>query len=490
MNREKLEMLARAKLEQKKRECEKSFYSFLVYFWDVIIAEPIVENWHLKFLCDELQKAVEKVLAGVPQKDIIVNIPPGTTKSTICSVVLPAWAWVAAPHLKFITGSYSAVLANGMAVKSRDILKSDKFNRLWPEHIVFKEDMDTKTEYWNTKTGGRRTCSTDGTITGFHAHIILIDDPLNPKMAASEVKKKTANDWLDSTLSTRKIDKKSTLTVLIMQRLADDDCTGHLLAKKGKPINHICIPGELKTMDNVRPVELKKFYKNGVMDSGRMGPDVLESLRIDLGGKGYAGQILQHPAAAEGTIFKREWWKWYHELPQTPVIRRVQSWDTAFVKGKEGAENGMVAGSQYETGLYLTNVFHKGLEFPQLDAQIRIEAARQPAPHAVLIENKASGISEIQVLKQQTQIPVIPIQPEGDKISRAHSTTPFVEAGNVWLPYDAPWVAEFVEIMAGFPDIKLKDVPDAFTQLISWLILQPLGKPMIKSRRVKHRNRG
>jgi len=488
MNRQKLELLALARMEKTRRECENSFYAFLVFFWDIVIAEPMVSNWHIKFLCDELQIALKKVLSGIPQPDIIVNIPPGTTKSTICSVFLPAWGWVIAPHLRFITGSYSGPLANSMAVKSRDILKSDRFNRLWPGKIKMKEDMDTKTEYWNTHTGGRRTCSTDGTITGFHAHCILIDDPLNPKMAASEIKKKTANNWLDSTLSTRKIDKSTTLTVLIMQRLADDDCTGHLLAKKQKPINHICIPGEIKTMDNVRPRKLKKYYKKGIMDTQRMGPEVLEGLRVDLGGKQYAGQILQHPAAAEGTIFKREWWSWYDELPQSRCIRRIHSWDTGFVKGKEDADTGAIFAAQFDNGLYITGVFHEQLEFPQLDNQIRIEGNRDK-PHAVLIENKASGISLIQVLQQQTQVPVVPIQPVGDKVARAHASTPYLEAGNVYLPRNAPWVAEFLDIMGGFPDVKKKDMPDAFSQLINWLILQPIGKPMVKSKKIKAKSR-
>lgn len=134
--------------------CRGSFFEFVKEFWSIIIPEDPVYNWHIKFLCDSLQETVFRVKKRLPKLyDEIINIPPGTTKSTICTVMLPAWAWTVDPTLRIVTGSYSASLSTDHAVKSRDIIKSEKYRRLFPE-VEIKKDQDNKTHYKNTG-GGR-----------------------------------------------------------------------------------------------------------------------------------------------------------------------------------------------------------------------------------------------------------------------------------------------------------------------------------------------
>lgn len=459
-------------IDLKREELENSFYAFIRFFWSVVCKDEYRDNWHIHYISDILQNIAIRVVNREPceHEYVVINVPPGSTKSIICSVMFPAWCWVKDETLRFITGTYEKSLATDFNVMSRNILKSDDFKMLWGDKIEFSADDDGKTGYSNIKGGGRKIASVGGSIVGRHAHIIIIDDPLNPQEIASDPVKKAAINWFDGTLSMRKVDKAITPTILIMQRLAEDDPSGHILSKY-KNVFHIRIPGEMTDLDNVEPKLLEKHYKNGLFDETRFPRNILDSAREMLGGRGYSNQILQHPAAAEGTIWKREWWGFYDNFPEsTPCRRIIHSWDTDF--GKKAADSGGVFAREYDTGLYLTHIYAQSLEFPQLDDEIRRQVDQHGA-HAVLIEDKASGQSEIQVLQQQTKIPVVAIKPIADKVSRAYAATPYVENGRIFLPRNASWVKSFIDMMAGFPDIKKKDVADAFSQMVNWVILNP-----------------
>jgi predicted phage terminase large subunit-like protein len=191
---------------------------------------------------------------------------------------------------------------------------------------------------------------------------------------------------------------------------------------------------------------------------------------------------LQFPAAAEGTIWRRHWWGWYDKFPEDELIRNIHSWDTAY--GKKQATSAGIFAKHYPLGLFLTGYKDEDWDFTEMDKGIRDQYADDPC-HACLIENKASGISELQVLYNTTSIPIVAIDPCADKVSRAYAATPYVESGRVFLPKYAPWTKSFVDTMAGFPDIKRKDIPDAFSQLINWVMMQSTEPGKLTSRKVK-----
>lgn len=462
-------------LSIKRDKCHDSLYEFLKYFWPVVEKEKLIDNWHIKYLCDEIQKAAMRVIRRERKLyDICINVPPGTSKSTIVSVMLPAWGWVQDATLRFITGSFEESLATHLAVKTRDILKSDEFQMLWPEHIEFKRDMDGKTSYFNTKTGGRKVATVGGNITGFHGHINIVDDAINPKGADSETEMPKANRWIDQTLSTRKVDKKVTLTIYIQQRLAEDDTTGHVLEVGGDSVLHICLPAEITDLENVQPPELTKFYTDGLLDPIRMDRAVLDENLRNLGGKGYANQFLQNPSAAEGTIFKRQWWKFYTELSllKTPMV--VQSWDTAW-KTKESNDYWCcTTWNVYPHGYYLVDFWMEKCESPDGIQMMKLKHT-QFSPHCVLIEEKASGIHAIQQLSRETSINVFPVKVHIDKTARGREVAPTVEAGNVYLPEDADYTAPLIDRLAMFPDGKHDDDADSITQFLKWVRTRQTG---------------
>lgn len=412
--------------ELKAEKCRRSFFYFVQEFWEIIIPETPVYNWHIPYLCSELELVVDKVVKRESKDyDLIINIPPGTTKSTIVTVMLPVWSWVLDPSIRTLTASYSASLSTDHAIKSRDIVRSDKFKQYFPE-IALKKDQDGKTHYKNDKGGERYATSVTGSITGFHAHLLIVDDPLNPREAASEVERNRANSFMDNTLSTRKVNKSVTPTILVMQRLHQDDCTGNWLGRD-KKIKHICLPGEISK--DVKPVELKEKYINGLLDAKRLTKQDLKELKVNLGSYGYAGQIMQTPSPIDGGI----WQKWIQPIEDEtldailPNMKmRGSDWDLAYTEKQSNSASAYMDAGLYEGKMYINDFDFKWLEFPALMAWMK----DVNAPH--YIEAKASGKSAKQTLVNQG-IPAIEVKVDGgDKIARTMLVTPFAEAGLVY----------------------------------------------------------
>ena len=108
------------------------------------------------------------------------------------------------------------------------------------------------------------------------------------------------------------------------------------------------------------------------------------------------------------------------------------------------------------------------MEFPELKRAVVALAARD-RPRAIIVEDKASGQSLIQELKKDTALPVLPIKVDADKVTRANAVTPMIEAGRVFMPESAPWLADFVDELAGFPNGAHDDQVDSLTQALNYL---------------------
>ena len=447
--------------------CKRDFFYFVQCFWSEIIPEAPIYNWHIEYLCKELQIIAERVKNRQPKEyDLIVNIPPGTSKSTLVTVMLPAWAWVIDPTIRNLTASYSASLSTDHALKSRDIIKSDLFKKMFPD-IEIKHDQDNKTHYKNTKGGERYATSVTGTVTGFHAHIIIVDDPLNPRGAGSEVDRESANKFMDITLSTRKVNKSVTPTILIMQRLHSKDCTGNWLDKEGKKIKHICLPGELSK--DVKPIELAGNYIDGLLDVNRLNQDDLNGLKIDLGSYGYSGQIMQTPTPEGGGI----WQKWLIPIQDSEFPKELShigsDWDLAYTIKETNSASAFVTAGLYENKMYISDIGFKWLEFPKLISYMKANQA----PH--YIEGKASGKSAKQTLSNQG-IPAIEVSVEGgDKVARAVMATPYAEAGMVYCRASVleKLYNDSKQGILLFPRGEHDDLQDALVQSINRLLAKP-----------------
>jgi predicted phage terminase large subunit-like protein len=444
--------------------CKKSFYYFLKTFWDTVIAEDPVYNWHIPYLCDQLQSIGQRVKERQPAlyDYVIINIPPGSSKSTIASIMYPAWCWVIDPTQRFICSSYSSDISEDLANKARRLLNSEKFKRLFPDIVLLKDSLS---HFENDKGGERYTTSTGGSATGKHAHQIIVDDPQNPKKAESEAERKTAIDHLFQTLSTRKVDKELTPTIIIMQRLHEQDTTGAILAKKELRTLYICLPSE--DGPDVRPADLRTNYTNGLFDTKRMSPPILAQMRAALGSYGYAGQFLQRPSPAEGGIFKKSWFEVVDKIRPmgTTVHFRI---DTAYTSKQSNDPTAILA--YYKTGneVYILDCQSVRLEFPELCNFIKTYTQNMGYDHRsrIKIEPKASGKSVVQELRRMTALNVIEDKPpKDDKVTRANAASPKCEAQRVKL-HRGQWNEDFLNELAAFPNAAHDDKVDVLTATV------------------------
>lgn len=479
--------------------CRRSFYTFVQEFWDVIIREDPVYNWHIEYLCHEAEKVAWRVIAGLPKEyDLIINIPPGTTKSTIFTQMLPAWIWIArlpdevfdeaircgrvppppgstGNFIRTISGSYSAALSLEHAEYSRDIIRSDKYRLYFPE-ITIKADKDQKSNYKNTSGGQRFSTSVGGTVTGNHGHLLIIDDPLNPKQAASETELHNANDWMSRTLPTRKVNKEVTVTILIMQRLDHKDCTADMLRKKGKRIRHIVLPASLDY--EVKPASLAENYIDGLLDPVRMPVSVLEEARADLTPLIYAGQFGQSPKPREGGMFPRIKFRVVAAAPSGGT-QWVRGWDLAATSEFEAKQKktnpAYTAGvkMKFANGKYYIGHVVRTRGTPGQVKTAMYNTATQDGENTLIDfpqDPGQAGKAQAQDLAANLSGFNVRYSVEsGDKVLRAAPFSAQVEADNVCI-VEGGWNEDFLNEADFFPN-GFKDQIDAavraFTRLVS-----------------------
>lgn len=452
--------------EGKAKECRESFFKFVQEFWHEVISEEPVWNWHIKYICDELQQVAERIKRREPKlfDYFIFNVPPGTSKSTIVSEMYPAWTWTIDASQRFICGSHSSTVSEDIADKCKKIFTSAKYQELFPEVGIRNS---AKTHLENQKNGERYTTSTGSGITGIHAHQVIIDDPLNPQQASSEAERKTANTWITETLSSRYVDKKVSVTILVMQRLHANDPTGMLLAKKRLRIKHICLPGELSDKVPVYPEELRSNYVEGLLDPVRLDRTALDQQREQLGSYGFAGQFHQMPADPKGGLIKREWFDIVDGTWNGKTIHFIL--DTAYTEKKDNDPSGFLAYYVDALGIVITNYESLRLEFPKLTKYTESFCRNNGYSNKskVRVEPKASGLSLVQSLRLNTDLNISEHEnPTKDKVTRATAITPKLEAKRVRLLRGA-WNESFLTEVCMFPKAPHDEAVDCLVMAVN-----------------------
>lgn len=454
------------KEEVKAERCRRSFYRFFIEFWDTIESVQLVDNWHIKFICDELQMVYERWERGEIQNDLIINVPPGTSKSTIVTQLFPCWLWVKNASIRVITSSYADSLSTAHAVRSKTCIESDKFKLYFSDEVEVKTGENNKTWYKNTKMGERYATSTGGAVTGMHADFIIVDDPQNPKKAASETERQTAYEHITQTLSTRKTDKNRSVTIVVMQRLHEEDCTGRLLKDRNN-INHICLPGEIT--DNIIPEYLSGNYIDGLLDINRLNRTALDTLKTNLGSYGYSGQILQSPFPEGGGLIKKNWFNIvdYSELKGGSTVNFFL--DTAYTKDTRNDPTALMAVLFVESKLFIIDSTQVWLEFPELLKFVKSYAQQHGYSNnsRILVEPKATGKSIVQSFRN-TGFNVVELpSPVDDKITRVSNISAFIESGKANL-IRGQWNDNFLGECASFPNGSHDDQVDNLANAITY----------------------
>lgn len=420
-------------------------------------ATPLIENWHLGFIGEHL----EAVTSGQIRK-LLVNMPPRYLKSILVTVMWPCWEWSQFPHLRYLFASYDAGLSTDHSLKRRTIIEGDSYQEKWGDWVKLAKDQNQKTVYQNTAMGVMQSTSFGGGATGKGGDRLVLDDLLNPKRAESEKERKSTIAFYDNTLRSRLNDPMTGAKVIVEQRLHKNDVTAHVL-KDGDWV-HIDVQAQADARRTyIFPIsKIEKTVEAGeVLCESRHTAAMLAVEKVAMGTRTYGAQYQQRPSEDESAFFNRKWWQYYKPGTIPVAIRREWYWDTALEEGQENDYSVGILMSHCANGTYIERVVREKLIYPDLKRTVQNEWDARKATE--VIENKVSGISLGQDLKRGTQMLIVMYDKPGDKVFCANLASPTVESGRVYLPEGAPWVADFIEELSGFPFADHDDQVDAFS---------------------------
>lgn len=451
--------------------CRQSFYQFFLEFWPLIAAEKLHEAWYIRKLCDELQYISERVFRDESKLyDLIWNCPPGTSKSSVVSILWQPWVWTRMPSARFITGSYSERLALDLSRKSRDVVLSEKYQRLFPR-IKLREDQNTKGYFANTQGGIRYAVGVGGSVIGIHAHFIAVDDPIDPQAALSDLLLAESNNWMSETLSRRKVNVMKTVTVLIMQRLHQDDPTGNMIDRGGR-IKQFILPGD-DTWE-IKPSQYREFYQEGLLDPERLPREGLNEAYKELGEAGYAGQIGQSPIPRGGAMFKVDRLTFATEAPSSWTRGPIRYWDKAGTLKGGAYTVGTKEALSHDGKLWVLDVVRDQLDSGRREQLIDNTAVLDGKKCRTVVEQepgssgKGDAESTVRRLTRKGYRASMD-KVTGDKELRADLFSQWVNLGDVVMLI-APWNRDFIQELRYFPRSKYKDQVDSASGAASQLI--------------------
>lgn len=418
-------------------------------------------------------KKIARTMEAVARGDIrrlIINIPPRYSKTEMAVKLFVPWCLANNPRGKFMHLSYADSLVKDNSDAIRDIVKHEAFTSLFPDTIVSRK-TDSKEKWYTTRGGGIYAVSTGSPITGFGAGLfgerqyegtgspadgfggaIIIDDPLKPADAESDVKRERINARFNNTISSR-VNSEETPIIVIMQRIHDHDMAGFLMdGGSGEKWDVLSMPA---IKEDGTPLWPEKHSLETLKAMEKADPPA------------FAAQYMQSPMVASGNIFKREWFRYYTDKDLPLYFDKVfQSWDLTFKKSK-GSDfvSGQVWGKK-GANFYLLHQVHERMSFTDTIANLLQVTRAFPQALAKYVEEKANGDAVMDTL-QNTVEGIIPVTPRESKVARAHAVTPLFQAGNVYFPKDAPWLAKYEDELTKFPNVEHDDQVDATSQGLS-----------------------
>lgn len=481
----------------------RDFYAYVKAAWHILEpGAPFIDNWHIRVICEHLQAISERRLCPPDEAaTLIINIPPGSTKTTVVSVAWPTWEWITDPTLRYMTGGREADLATRDALASRRLITSAWYQDRWGFLYTLTGDQNAKTRYENDQRGYRLTISVGSGITGEGGSRLLLDDPHDMKKIFSDVQRKSDLEWWDNATPGRLRDAEPSRNarVLIMQRGHQVDMTAHWLTKYKNAV-HIVIPMEYDGVKRRSPLGGAydpRTKKGELLDARRFSRKTVEQLKVDLGIYGTAGQLQQTPTPIGGGIIKRSWvrlWPGRMKFPQFKFV--LQSYDTAFTTktANDPTAHGAFGIFEYEKvhQAMLLDAWDERLTWPVLRKRIK-EGSRlryggdekhpeDPGKRVdlMVIEEKANGLSLIQDLQQQ-KLPLTGYNPgDTDKVLRLHAISPLIQAGLLWVPESTArpgeprsWAVPWLNQLISFPGSEHDDYVDITSQ--AFTILRNMG---------------
>jgi predicted phage terminase large subunit-like protein len=488
--------------------CEQSLLHYTRFVFKNREVKKFIVSTHHKLICETL----EKVISGEITR-LIINMPPGYTKTELAVISFISYGLAINPRAKFIHVSYSDDLALENSSTIKEIIESDYYQSFWP--MKLRIDSKSKKKWKNEAGGGLYAVSSGGAITGFRAGrmedgfsgAIVIDDPLKPEDAVSKIVRDRINRRFMHTIKSR-LARENVPIILIMQRVHNDDPTANLLrGGSGEKWHHLEIPALVtdkadypRDFTHGIPIE-HTIPKGPLWEYKHTTQELAQLKKADV--YSFNAQYLQRPSADGGKVFNVKAFDYYKSYDpkyekitllddrQIALKYKIVFADTAMkIKETNDYTAFQLWGKGDDDRIYLLDAIRERFEAPELETEFIsfIESAEYKQSktgmglRAIYVEDKASGTGLIQALNRKLKTDhVLGIQRDKDKVSRARSTAPQIAQGKVCLPLTALWLDTYVDEFDEFTPTmshRFDDQIDATMDAVHYMLIDSSNGPL------------
>ncbi|HCB0511185.1 TPA: DNA-packaging protein [Klebsiella pneumoniae] len=395
---------AEQKAFARKVECEEDGLYYARYFFKQRTGGKMIVAPHHKVI----QKTLDRVIDGEIQR-LIINVPPGYTKTELATINMMGRGLALNCRARFMHLSYSHNLALLNSSTARGMIKSQAYQSMWP--MALRDDADSKAMWWTEHGGGVYASSAAGQVTGFRAgHMepgwqgaLIIDDPVKPDDAYSEIVRDGVNNRFNETIKSR-LAIETTPMIVIMQRIHYHDLSGYLLrGGSGEKWHHLNLPviiDSSRSYEEIYPENTHAIPIDHGLPDGWLWPfKHNESHRVSLFShrRTAEAQYMQNPKRfnAEGALWNEEMISAAHAMRITQELTRtVVAIDPQATNSEESDESGIAVASVYGSGdewQYSLDADYSGKYSPNGWATKAIEAYEQHEADAIVIETNQGG---------------------------------------------------------------------------------------------------
>jgi len=458
------------------------FLTFVKIFAPTLVSDFKMGK-HIKLLCQKLQGVVDGDI-----KRLMVFLPPRSSKSLICSKLFPAWYIGNFSNHEIMSVSHSDQLASDFGRTVRDIVNTEKFQRIF-KGVALRSDVKAAGKWKTNKNGSYYAAGVRSQVAGRGANIALLDDVMSEEDSFSQTGRKYIKEWYPAGLRTRLMPNGA--IIIINTRYHYDDLCGWLLKQEKTAEQNtyswevISIPAWL----NEEAAELLGLPVGSSYFPEWKSDKILkideEEIRASNGARYWNSLYMQDPSPDDGGIIKKkyiQWWE-YDEPPECEFI--IQTYDTAFSTSRTadfsviqtwGIFHDYDEDEGHSSHLILLGNTRGRYEYPEL-RRIAQDLYREFRPDVCIIEKKASGQSLIQDMRR-AGLPVLDYLPDKDKVARVYASTPMMEAGRVWLPKNKIWADDLFSECMSFPNGSHDDQVDCLSMAVhymkdSWNLTHP-----------------
>tara|TARA_Y100000310_G_scaffold345238_1_gene463004 strand:+ start:1460 stop:3190 length:1731 start_codon:yes stop_codon:yes gene_type:complete len=443
-------------------------------------------GWFHKDLCRRLEKFSDDVYHERSPR-LMLFVPPRHGKSLTTTQNFPAWHLGHHPNHEFITTAYAGSLANTFSRHTREIISDPAYEQVF-KHTALKGDSKSA-EHWElTKGGGLLAAGVGGPVTGNGAHILIIDDPVkNAEEAESETVRESVWNWYITTAYTRLAPGGGVL--LIMTRWNYDDLAGRLLdfqKMSGDKWDVVEYPALALADEEYR-------YESNALHPERYNEDALKRIRGVVGERTWWSLYQQKPSPDEGAYFKREYFRYYTQLPPLHTLNIYCAWDLAVgTKQRNDYTVCIVVGVDHLDRIYVIDVFRDKIDSDGIIKKI-IATQRNYKPQMQGMEN---GVIEL-TINPLLQKALREQKPDEDKVSinfhamkigrqdkeaRARPIQGRMGQGMVFFPKNAGWIEPFESELLQFPQGKHDDQVDTMAWIGQMFPVMSKHKPRGKDK--------